>query len=324
MTPNASAIESQARPPERLAPLYALCADREQETREIHPPNDFYGNALALKSFLGLPGDYAVKAAMEHSAELGHGVWMHNLEAPLPAVLTMSPYRHAFIRERTDKPLYAVGPYVHYAPHALDEAGLAREKRRLGRNLLAFPAHSTHHVTCEHDAGRFGAVLRELGREFDRVRVCVYWKDVLDGVALEYARQGFECVSCGHIYDPMFLPRLKSLLAVASMTAANALTTALGYSVFMGVPHCYVPSMLGYSCRDEAMFASEVGASHYREPSPDIAELEAAFRECSDAVTPRQHEAADRYWGFSSIRDRDGLSALFRELEDMHARGERS
>ncbi len=298
--------------------LYELSSDREQVTDEIYAPNDFYGNASALKSYLNKPPSYAVKAAMEHSAELGQGNWMLNVQAPLPAVISMSPSRHAFIRPHTNKSLYAVGPYVHYAPHALSEEELHYERKRLGRNLLAFPAHSTHYVTCDHSVDKFSMLLRELGKEFDSVRVCVYWKDVLDGTADEYARRGFECVTCGHMFDHMFLPRLKSLIAISSMTVSNALTTALGYSVFMGIPHYYHPSVVGYGCQDEETFKIMLGESHYREASSDIREIEEVFSEFSQEVTPRQYETADRYWGLSSTLDKDGLAALFQELEAMY------
>ncbi len=303
---------------EALLPLHALSEEREPVTSELYSPNDFYGNAHALKAYLGKPEGYAVKAAMEHSAELGHGNWMLNVQAPLPAVISMSPYRHAFIRPHTDKPLYAVGPYVHYAPHALSGEQLAFERKRLGRSLLAFPAHSTHYVTCEHSVDQFCAVLHRLGRDFDTVRVCMYWKDVLNGTAAEYARRGFECVTCGHMFDLQFLPRLKSLISLASLTVANALTTALGYSVHMGIPHYYSPSIIGYGCQDEETFRIMLGDSHCKQASSDIVELEAVFSEFSDEVTPRQYETADKYWGLSSVLDREGLADLFDELEAMH------
>lgn len=298
--------------------LCDLAQDREQQTCEIHKPNDFYGNALALKAFAGLPEDYAIKAAMEHSVELGHGNWNANCAAPLPAIITMSPYRHGIVREHTDKRLCAVGPYIHYASHFLTPSELQSEKQRLGRSLLAFPAHSTHLVTCEHSVDQFCGLLRELGADFDSVRVCIYWKDVLNGTAEEYRRQGFECVCCGHIFDPQFTPRLKSLLATASMTVSNALTSALGYSVLMGVPHYYLPSLVGYSCADESTFHSEVGTGHYRDISPDIIELETTFSVLSREISPRQQEVADRYWGFSSLLGRDELARLLGTLEEMY------
>lgn len=289
-----------------------LSADRPLRTREIHAQNDFYGHATILKRYAGLPPDQALKVVIEHGLFLGGFVWDADISSCLPTILVPGKFRYPVLEKCTSKRLHAVGPMIGYAPHLLNAEGIRREKLRLGRNLLAFPAHSTHHVVAHFDIEAYCSRLRELGRRFDSVRLCLYWKDILRGWGREFSARGFECVTAGHIFDPLFLPRLKSIVECATVTTSNELGTQLGYCVFLGKPHYLTSSQI---VRTATTGATVKRDAPDRSAKPDGIEIKEAFADFQETVRPVQHEIVDRYWGISELKSPAELRRVIEEAE---------
>lgn len=298
--------------------LELLCADRQLNSPEQHSPNDFYGHAQCIKAYCGLPRTYAIKAAMEHGAGFVDRYWDADLDAPLPAILVMSEVRAQFLARFTSKAIHVLGPYIHYAPSLLGPEETARERKRLGPTLLAFPAHSSHNLTFEYNLDGFCRALERIGRDFQSIRVCIYWKDALLGRAEEYRRRGFEVVTCGHIFDPLFLPRLRTLLETSSLTASNFLTTAIGYSVYLGVPHLLVRSILSVSAPTKEIFENEFSTLHDKRVPARCIEVEEAFATFDGRITARQAALAARHWGFDMVRSPSEMRRLLEVLEEEY------
>ena len=219
-----------------------LARDRELKTFEIHQSNDFYGHAKILKKFVGLQNGYQLKTAIEHGVYLKPDGWDIDWKAPLPSILTFSTFRRQHLERLTDKRFFAIGPYIHYAKPYLNKREAEEENRRIGKNLLVFPAHSTHWVNVEYNIHKYCQQLETIGKNFDSIRICLYWKDILNGTDKIYSQHGFECVTAGHIYDNQFLPRLRSIIDSATITTSNEITTAIGYCIFLGKPHFLLES----------------------------------------------------------------------------------
>ncbi len=206
-------------------------------TPELHKSNDWYGHATAFKKYARLKNDYPIKAAIEHGPFFGSFIWPQDLNNSLPAMITFSKKRAKFLEKKTGKKIYSVGPYIHYAKHHLSKKKLEQEKKRLGKNLLVFPVHSTSISGLDYDIEEFCKAIKKLSKQFDTVRVCLYWKDILHEKDKVYKKYGFEVVTAGHVFDSRFLPRLKSIIALSSATMSNSVGTHLGYSVFLKKPH---------------------------------------------------------------------------------------
>ncbi len=101
-----------------------------------------------------------------------------------------------------------------YANHYLNAEKRQTEKPRVGKNLLVFPAHSIHYNITHFNIDKHCDKIKELGKGFDSIRICLYWKDMLRGFDKAYSKHGFECITAGHIFDPMFLPRLKTIIDI--------------------------------------------------------------------------------------------------------------
>ena len=195
---------------------------------------DIYFIEKALKEYAGLPEDYKIKAVIEHAAQLNNctngGFGVHQ---SYPSIVSSS-FRVSVIKNvPNNNGAYAIGPYIAYVQSALSDDKLKVERERLGKNLLVFPAHSIRGLKAVYNINSFCEEIKKLSNEYDSVRVCLYWKDVILGTAEIYKKYGFEVVTAGHYYDPMFMPRLKSIIETSTMTMSNKLGTYIGYCVYL-------------------------------------------------------------------------------------------
>lgn len=243
--------------------LTDLAGARRLVTGELHPPNDFYGQATVLKRYAGQPGSVSLPLVFEHGVMLGDGVWAADVGAGLPTILCPSPRRSALIEVRSPAiTATPVGPPIAYAgpPGEALDVGTAPADGP----LLAFPAHSTHHIDVRYDVDAFVAGVRELrGKAWPEVVVCVYWRDVQRGTHRRYEAAGLRCVSAGHMFDSSFLDRLKHLLASASAVVTNEVGTHVLYAAALGRPVGILAAEVDYAApadvlaRDQAVGGAE-------------------------------------------------------------------
>lgn len=296
--------------------LRTICKDREPRTNELlHPSNDFYGNATILKRYAGIKEPYPLRAAIEHGIFLGENfAWNVDLCSPLPGLITLSNYRRDILKTKTNKSILAIGPYIHYASPHMDAASLAKEKERLGRSVLVFPAHSSHHCLSEYDVDAFCSQLEKHTVGYDSVRICLYWKDVLRGHASFYLRRGYECVSAGHMYDHHFLSRLRSYLMQADLTVMNSITTGLGYSIYLNIPTILIQQTVHYvaASAESTRFMKDIT----RKESPALMDVAKVFNE-DPIITESKRQVSNRYWGFECVRKPEQLREWLIAMEHL-------
>jgi len=254
----------------RADQLERLARDRPLATPELHQPNDFYGYAHVLKRWAGWPSRKPLPAAVEHGIPLQREIWELDLQSILPTLFCASSAR-AIEYEATaavGRVAVPIGPPIAYAGSRgeLLPAGPA-----VDGPLLAFPAHSTHHIDAKFDVEGFIADLEELRARWPDVQVCLYWRDVLAGAAAPYRRSGFTCVCAGHIYDTHFLPRLRRMLASSSGVVSNEIGTHIFYAVALGRPAWILPREATYTDNDTGALGRDFM------PSPLTAEAHALF-----------------------------------------------
>ncbi len=297
--------------------ILSLAAERELATHEHHKPNDYYGHATLLKRLVGQPLTYPLRLSIPHGLRFDSKLWEHDYRASFPLGLVPGPIRAAAIASRVTTRLVPVGPLIHYAPPALSPAAHATAAAQLGQMLLVFPAHSTHHVDAEFSHGDFISALTAHARTFDSVVVCLYWRDVLRGLAKPYQAAGFHVVTAGHIYDPAFLPRLRSMIELAAMTLSNRLGTHLGYCLHLGKPHHIHRQQVKIQIVRPEMV-----------PVPgeldEVARFDTLFGEYSGAITSAQREIVEQYWGTSHVRTAAEMDALILDAEREFWRNHRA
>ena len=285
--------------------LEELTANRELVTQEIFVSNEWYGHARAIRHHAGLPQDYQIKASVEHYPNLRQVHWDVNLSAQLPTVLISSSWRSEYLRSHTHKPIFSIGALITYAEDLLDDVTLIRERQRLGRNITVFPEHSTHFINVDYDIEDYCKDLEELGKDYDTIRICIYWKDYLRGAAKPYQDRGFEIVTAGHMYDTSFLSRLKSILRTSDAVVVNQISTVVGYAVSLGVPVCMLDSKGLVRSMDKSA-NNEVHVPDSMEDynkDPNLVALRSAFANTSLQISDAQVELLDIYWGFSQLKN---------------------
>lgn len=216
-------------------------------------------------------------------------------------------------RQYTDNPdVYAVGAAFFYAKSLFNEEQLTEEKRKLGKNLLAFPMHSQTHVDTNYDPNKFLNILLEERRRFDTVRVCMYWKDILRGSHKVYEDAGFECVCNGHLFDPNFLRRQKALFELADATISNGVGSHIGYSIFMGKPHWLIDEEYEYVNSKRGGDAEDLTDVS---KGDNFLSVKNAFLNNDDyCIKQTQKDVINKYWGISDMKSPEELKELFIKL----------
>lgn len=299
--------------------LRELTQDRLLNTSEIHHSNDFYGHADCIKQYAGYDRRHAIKAVVEHGISFNDIVWDNELAAPLPAMLVYSPFRAAHLTPRTSKEVLAIGPLIQYAePSPAAEVGAAAD-RPGDRTLLVIPAHSSHDLTVHFDQAGFLEAIDRVGRDFDRVRVCLFWRDVQLGRARIYTERGYEVTSAGHMFDRDFLRRLKAILGTATMTMYNNFCSAMAYSIHMGIPAHYWFTNITFSAASQEIYDREQTAWHKDKFGEGNTAIRNAFSEVRSDISPTQREIARRYFGTENALNPEEMASLLARLDDMYA-----
>lgn len=281
-------------------------------TNEIHKPNDWYGHANNLKIFLGLPRDYKFKFTMEHGFYINEQVDNIDIETNLPSIVTYSNYRKGIL-ENYRKHVFSIGPFIHYAKSLLNDSQVSNEKKRLGKSILFFPAHSSSMIGIEYNIKNLCKKIKKIGKGFDSIRVCLYWKDVLLGKHKIYRDFGFECVTAGHMLDPLFLPRLKSLINTSDLTISNIASSQVGYCIHLNKPHIIISDNL--KLKTSKKWKDRINEIFESTAYTDIMN---EFSKLNFKITHSQRKLIEKYWGTNCIKTKSELLAIVYETEKIY------
>lgn len=269
----------------------------------------YYGAFSVLKEYAGLE----TFVLPPHKLGLQHGYVfeMHTWEQSKLELrnLVWSDKLVKMYQEHTDnKDIYAIGAPFFYAKSLLSKMQIDTEKKRLGKNLLAFPMHSSVCCDTDFDPNKFISILEEERKHYDTVRVCLYWKDILRGSHKVYLEHGFECVCNGHINDMNFLRRQKALFEIADATISNGIGSHVGYSVFMEKPHKLIKDSYHYKGGDGVQLTDMMTKDNFKR-------VEKAFLESNDyVITQGQRDVVEEFWGLSCFKTQEELRSLLLKL----------
>jgi hypothetical protein len=289
------------------------------KTRELYLWNEFHGNAAVIKKYSQLPSEYKIKAVIEHAPKINDDCVEDELVAPLPAILYPSKRRYTILQKSTNKQLYQIGPTIAYAPDYYDKNQHQEEKKRLGKTLLVFPTHSATWSKAKYDIHSFCKRIKDIGKDFKTIRICVYWMDIiLYQTHKIYEKYGFECVTAGHLLDPLFLSHLRSIIKSADLAISNNYGSQVLYSVFLGVPHYFfkdesiqytVPK--GHKERQENFFYN----------NPDGQKIYKAFKTLKNDITQEQNDLVDYYLGTNAVKSVKEMQNILNETEGLYQAG---
>lgn len=276
--------------------------------------SNYYGSFHTLQKYANIPfRNFAPK-----NLNIQHGYICEMLNWEMRKLehvnWVWSPKVKSMYQEHTDNPhIVAIGAPFFYATSILSQDEITEERKRLGKNLLAFPSHSTYHTNCLYNTEAFVNLLEQLRTKFDNIRVCVYWADYQRGFAKPYLDAGFECVCCGHLLDPFFLERQKAIFEIADATISNAVGSHVGYSIYMNKPHWLIEDNVEWKDIPQDYHVG-AKATALKEDSSNLAEIHKAFINNSDfQITDEQRRVVEKYWGTNSVKTPEEMFSLIYE-----------
>lgn len=277
-------------------------------TPEIEKFNDHYGIASVIKQYAKLPANYYIRAHIDHAIGFNDHLFAAETKCPFPSIIMCGHYRgKVFENAKFEKKLFKIGPFIKYATPYLSGEDFQAEKKRLGRNLLVFPFHSVPMLKAKYDVDGLCKKILEIKkqRKFDNVRICLYWKD--KDLANIYRKHGFAIVSAGHVFDPLFLPRLRSIIELSTMTMSNGIGTHLGYAISLGKSHYLMPQEI---TRDDPLH--QFDKEFFERAEQITARLAKVLGVYSETVTKEQWEAANVFCGFDCVKTQEELNNILR------------
>ena len=270
--------------------------------------NSFYGLGGNLENASGYKGK--VVGFIEHGLHLG-GANPVTTSSPLPCIITLGERRRKAIRQTTNKPVFTVGPYIHYAKSYIDEEAARKIKKELGKTLLVFPSHGIEGVEALYDTNVFIGEVKSFvhNHSVDTVLVSLYFKDIPKYFSC-YRNAGMRVVCAGHRSDPAFLSRQKSLIELSDFTLSNNVGTHIGYCCSLGKPHLIISQETHYHCSDASSKKSIPNHTSV-EFELDRRTIQSAFSSLDSWGTKVQEKVLEEYWGFGEEKDAEQLRSFF-------------
>ncbi len=293
-----------------------LAAIRPLKTIELDQSNDLYGHAYVLKRYSGVSEDYKIKATLQHAALIYDHVWRSEIIEPLPAIFTFSEYRFPYLRQFTNKALFAIGPSIHYAKSEISDEELKKTKQTLGKTLLVFLPHSAWSIYVYFDHNQIIANIKRIEKEFNTILICLGWRDVLRGLEKPYVSEGYTCVTAGHVYDKKFLERLKTIIFISTHTMSFSFGTHIGFCIHLKRPH-WIPEPVKQNIRYPDKLPKTALYKSARINWGGTLDIIKNFKDLTDEITLKQKEVVDCIWGTPYVKSPKKLRELFDITEDM-------
>lgn len=315
-------IESRKNLP--LTDVEKLSADLpDTYTKEILRGEIFlarYGMDRNLKEYAGLSLDSKIHVLFEHGIiytdYVGGAFRIHEY---LPSMVA-SQYRIDILKKQKGyKGAYAIGPYIHYADSLLSKEEVKAEKERLGRTLLVFPSHSIDCITAHFDYESFINKIKETSKDFDSVRICMYYQDINLKRHIPYQKEGFEVVTAGHFNDYNFLKRLKSIIEISDVTMANSIGTHLGYSIYLNKPHYLTKQEINYDVTDKVNEKNTKEATAILDKNDNVAKITDLFSEYNENITKDQQKLIGYLWGFDEVKSPKEMKSLITQINSSYS-----
>lgn len=300
-------------------------SDKDFQSGEIYYYNDLYSHASVFRKYSDYNSVGGIKAAIEHGFFIGDDYMPKDVQTDLSGIITFSKNRVNLLSTKTSRLVVSLGHPINYCDYFYKKDILDSIKSKLGKTLLYFPSHSTPYVKASYDFRIVEQHLLKFKERFNSIIVCLYWKDIQDGLFDQYRNKGFICCTAGYRSDPNFLARLKSFIYLADSTVSDNFGSHIGLCSIMNKPHVILNnieiSVSGYPGQSEESYLSSM--------APLTASLEFSKKEIltsynSEKLTINSDtdKIAKKYFGIDEpIESREHVRLLLEIFEDLYQLG---
>lgn len=275
-----------------------------EKSSEIAPQNNCYGIAANLKKYCGIDDNIPLQCTIEHGICLIKDFVnpvdvVHNVP-----VICMGEYRTEVLR-RHGKEAYSIGPYIAYVEGSYPKDRVDKLKKEYGKTLLVFPPHSTEKEHAEYEIDRFILKIEDIRKkqQFQTVMVCMYWLDMNNGYHKEFKKRGYKIVSSGCGNDFNFLARQKTILELAEAVVFGAITTGLGYAMYMKKPCFIYKQKVDFVKQEHVVFEWQNVGDEYKQ-------LEKVFSGDDFIITQEQIDICNYVFGLNEVKTKQELRRI--------------
>ena len=280
-----------------------------------------YGMDRNLKNYANFPLNNKIHALFEHGILITDYVGgAFRIHEYLPSIVA-SEYRVNVLKNQENfHGAYAIGPYIHYVDSLLSPEDLKVEKEKLGNTLLIFPSHSIEDVNCQFDYNKFIENINSVGKDYDTVRICMYYHDILLKKHIPYLNEGFEVVTAGHYNDYYFLSRLRSIIENSDMTMSNDFGTHVGYCIYLNKAHFINKLDVRYEkSRNKILKKNTIEATEKLDGNDNISRINELFSQYDTNISKDQYNLVSYLWGFDEVKTPTELNRLFLDINNNYS-----
>lgn len=202
-----------------------------------------YGHFNSLCRYaLNTKGEFYYLPKIEHGVNPDISVVPNNEIERFSNFIFQSDYKAEQIHSVDAlKPVFILGPYIHYAEFVYSEDKMHEIKKSLGKTLLVFPFHNFEFSSSKSDDETFvNYIMDNYEKKYDTILVSVYWNDVNDKMYKLFEERGAKLVSSGFRGDKNFIDRLKTILYLSDDVCGNAFGTHIGYALYMNKRYFHI------------------------------------------------------------------------------------
>lgn len=263
-----------------------------------------YGNWYSVfGKFLDDYSDIIQYPSLEHGLIFHNQIFTDVKYTARPTVATFSSFRKKIIHQYLSRPVFCVGPYVHYATGFYSKQKIDELRKKNGKTLLVFPVHSTNTSEITLDQTLFLEKVRQIAKNYSHVIVNAFWWNINDLLIDKLESEGYQIVSAGYRDDIQFLNRLKSIIQLSDFAIGDSVGSHIGYCVSEKVPFAIINTNTEVKLKEKAE-QSDLG---YVKSHTKI--IKEAFLN-AHSITSQQIEICNKYWGLNEIKSDEELKEI--------------
>ncbi len=240
----------------------------------------------------------------EHGLIFHNNYWSDTKDTLRASCLTFGNFRKSILSRHYNTPIFCVGPYIHYAKDYYDQNTFKQTKKKLGKNLLVFPTHSTDDSNLEYDKNNFIKTILDYKNNFDSVTICSFWWNIDDPLLTYLSKLGCNIVSAGYREDRLFLSRLKTLIKLSDFTIGDSIGTHVGYCLYLNKPFSYFQNETIHNINNLGDDENKKFINKH------INILKNTFLN-SNEITSEQMQIANHYWGFDHVKNSEQIFDIY-------------
>ena len=120
------------------------------------------------------------------------------------------------------------------------------------------------------------------------------------------------------MYDPEFMPRLRTIISLSEMTVSSNFSSHVGYCILLGKPHALIETEISFIAPSESVYKRDavcMDAIKHQLGTPYFIEMLKPFQAYSTTITEEQTAVIHRCFGQDCLRTKEEMFALLHDFE---------